>query len=778
MGGGGSGNAGYEYYFGIHAGISRGECDELVEIRVGEKLAWQGCMTASGDGYIDAPELFGGQKKEGGIQGPFKLMMGEPTQTMPAELAAMIAPTPPTGFRRMVTFFYDGLVCALNPYPKSWSFRMRRAIKGWDGPVPRPDLAVIELEGPAPDDDKGSSPFGEYTGGVINVQAGAANAVNARIVPPPGWTIFRLNAVREIYTGDPFEPDPLVDVPYYGWVIQEDGSLLVSFHPRYYGQTFRFYTHSEDGPGRKQDKLYTAVVDVVTNPLIVRVASPGWTFTNVVNINGVPPVSQERNADGSITVLSAIYPDTQENIAPYALVDGSQAGGPQNTRTQIILDLYRDFAIEPIRIPVVPPGGGKFFEIQSVYTVTYDAPDDPFPTGESPQDINYILPYTLEVVDGVNIVVIKDIRAMGVPVVIQYVYQPILMPNANFKPARLIRAMNGAHIVFEALTNREWGRGWDRGLLNIASFEAAMQTLFDEKFGLCYKWSRRDSVDAFVQNVLDTIGAVIYSDPRTALITLKLIRADYDETSLKVWDTSNGILEITASNVNTSSVSVNEVIVKYRETVYNEDRSVNVQSLASLQSNGGAMNTVTKEYKGIPTTELARRVAQRDLRARVQGLRRMTIVMDRRGSDLVPGGVMQIRDLARNILPTVYRIATKKDGTLTDGRITFDVVQDVFSFPATSYVGEQPNTWSPPNFQPCLGDHQVFEAPYFLLKNRMSQADFAYVDDQSAYLAVVAERAKSTNVGFDLAVRMGGIDATDWPAAGDEMYCGFEPPAN
>lgn len=777
--GGSGGNAGYEYYFGIHAGIARGECDELCGIRIGEKLAWQGRMTASGDGMIDAPALFGGNEKEGGIVGPFKLMMGEPTQTMPAELAAMIAPTPPTGFRRMVTLFFDGLVCSLNPYPKPWSFRMRRALMGWDGPVLRPDLAIIDLLGPEPKDDKPSSPFGDAAQGTLNVQGGVANAIYMRIPVPEGWTFHTFyKSEIPIYNPFPDGDDPSgIDVPALNWIVDTDGSLKVLYHPRHYRQGVEVWTLISDPQGRKQDRKFQGAIDQVQSPIKVRVASPGWTFTNVVDINGAPPISQELNADGSITALSAFYPDGDlGNVAAYALVDGSQAGGPQNARTQILLDLARDFSVEPIRIPVVPPGGGQLIQIESIYTVTYTAEYNPFPNGDSPQDIKLIIPFTVEVVDGVSTAVVTDIAAMGAPLVVTYSYRAVLNPNANFKLDRQIRAMNGAHIIFEALTNREWGRGWDRGLLNIESFEQAMQTLFDEKFGLCYKWSRRDSIDSFIQNVLDTIGAVIYSDPRTALITLKLIRADYNSGIMKVFDTTNGILEITASNVNTASVVVNEVIVKYREVITNEDRAVNVQSLASLQSNGGAMNTMTKEYRGIPTSELARRVAQRDLRARVDGLRRLSIVMDRRGSDFTPGGVIKIKDEARNIPATVFRIATKKDGTLVDGRITFEVVQDVFGFPAASYIGEQENTWTPPNFQPCLGEHKVFEVPYFMLRREMTQANFAFVTDESAYLGVVAERAKITNVGYDIAVRRSAIDNNDWPAEGDEMYCGYEPP--
>ncbi|WP_434967894.1 MobA/MobL family protein, partial [Pseudomonas aeruginosa] len=43
-----------------------------------------------------------------------------------------------------------------------------------------------------------------------------------------------------------------------------------------------------------------------------------------------------------------------------------------------------------------------------------------------------------------------------------------------------VKAMNPAHILFECQTNRDWGRGKDRGLLDQASYRKAADTLFAE----------------------------------------------------------------------------------------------------------------------------------------------------------------------------------------------------------------------------------------------------------------------------------------------------------
>ena len=138
---------GYRYSFGMHMLVSRGEVDELVEIKVGGKRAWRGSVTGNSSFQIDAPELFGGDDGEGGIKGRLDVMMGGQTQPVNTQLQAMLGGLVPA-FRGMFTLFYDGLISSMNPYPKPWSFRVRRALKGWDGPVWYPEKAVIALIDP------------------------------------------------------------------------------------------------------------------------------------------------------------------------------------------------------------------------------------------------------------------------------------------------------------------------------------------------------------------------------------------------------------------------------------------------------------------------------------------------------------------------------------------------------------------------------------------------------------------------------------------------------
>jgi len=132
MGGGSKAQTlGYRYFFTLQMGVGRGPINELIEIRVGDKLAWFGSATSSGSIYIGAGSLFGGDKGEGGIEGTMDICMGEPTQGQNSMMVKMRGALL-SAYRGVTTFVYDGLVCSMNPYPKPWRFRVRRTTAGWD----------------------------------------------------------------------------------------------------------------------------------------------------------------------------------------------------------------------------------------------------------------------------------------------------------------------------------------------------------------------------------------------------------------------------------------------------------------------------------------------------------------------------------------------------------------------------------------------------------------------------------------------------------------------
>lgn len=469
---------GYKYYMGIHMGIGRGPVDEICEIRVGDRVAWEGSITDNTTIQINKENLFGGTKAEGGIKGPLDIMMGGPNQTASSGLRKMLKGPQPQ-FRGMVTAFFDGMVCAMSPYPKSWAFRLRRVKQGWDGGVWYPEKAVIWLTG-------------------------------------------------------------------------------------------------------------------------------------------------------------------------------------------------------------------------------YDAESKP----------------------------------------------------------RQIMAMNPAHIIYEALTNRSWGLGRDRDLFLDDAWRHVADQLYEEGFGLCLRWSRQDTLMSFVQTVVDHIAGALYIDKFTGKYKIKLIREDYDADSLPVLDMDSGLLSIDEATNASPYNLMNEIVVNWHNAVTNTDSQVREHNLALIQTQG-ALASDTRDYPGLPTAGLALLVAKRDLKSASTNVRRFSLTMDRRAWRAQPADVLKIRDpQSRGIETVIVRVGTVEESGQADGKIKVVCVQDMFGVDLNTFGQVQPPQHVEPDYTPKVARRLVYETTYAELSRYMSAGEFAQVQTMEGYLRAHAEKPTDISMAFDIAVKPQG--ATDY----------------
>jgi hypothetical protein len=255
-----------------------------------------------------------------------------------------------------------------------------------------------------------------------------------------------------------------------------------------------------------------------------------------------------------------------------------------------------------------------------------------------------------------------------------------------------IHAMNPAHIIYECATNPDWGRGLPRELIDNISFTSAANQLYNEGFGLCMKWSQQEDIDAFVQNVIDHIGAAVYTNPISGLLCLRLIRNDYNVDSLPVFDYEHGLIEVVSAQTASTDAIANEVIVKYHSPVLDSDKEARAQNIASLNSLGSFF-TVTKDYSGLPTADLALRAAARELKVNSAGWKRVEFKVDRRGYAIVPGDVLKITAPDRGLADFVLRIATVDQSEIKDGTITIVGTQDIYGWPLQALTVPQQGTF-------------------------------------------------------------------------------------
>lgn len=311
-----------------------------------------------------------------------------------------------------------------------------------------------------------------------------------------------------------------------------------------------------------------------------------------------------------------------------------------------------------------------------------------------------------------------------------------------------IKAMNPAHIIYECATNNVWGRGLPRSFIDETSFLAAAQTLYAEGFGICMRWNRQEDIDKFVQIIVAHIGAAVYIDRRTGLLTLKLMREDYDADDLPAYTFENGILDITEDQSSSSDTSYNEIIVKYIDPISGRTGQVRVQNLASFQALGTLIST-TVEYLGCPTAALALRLAQRDLQLNSSDVRRLIVKMDRVAWRIAPGSVFKISVPSRGIAEMILRAGNIEDGPLDDGTITIHAIQDIFGLPKSSFVTPQPSFWTPPNRTPeVITERLIDELTYYDLSFNLPPAELAAITADTGLLKVFAEQPSGSNIDY------------------------------
>ena len=106
---------GYKYHLGIHFALCHGPVDAVQEILVDNRSAWTGNVTSTQDITIAAAELFGGEKREGGIKGTAGLLFGDANQGRDGYLTKQLGAVIPA-FRGVLSVVLKRCYIGTNPY--------------------------------------------------------------------------------------------------------------------------------------------------------------------------------------------------------------------------------------------------------------------------------------------------------------------------------------------------------------------------------------------------------------------------------------------------------------------------------------------------------------------------------------------------------------------------------------------------------------------------------------------------------------------------------------
>lgn len=761
MGGGGKSDSqtvGYKYFAGVHAVLCHGVLDKITRLTHDKRIAWSGAAVGGETITVDAPELFGGESREGGVAGDIDILDGKPTQGLNAYLVSKLGSSIPA-FRGVVSLIFKGYYWGNNPYLKGFAARAQRIHKKSDGSAQWYDTKAEILVEKYFIEDTSSIPNAwsfvsiAHSGGVFAAVA-SGGTPNSVYISTNGY-----DWIKAIDIGNFYASMPRV------YAIHSASVFVCVFQRGF--DTLHVYS-IDNG------QTWT-VGATIASPLSASAIDFAWSESlgKGVLIRSDAATSQFRiTADGFPTQAGAPFPTTTyvdfaSNM--FRLVEYVPAWGMfvaigksifktsvdgvvwSTNSTLPASHVWTSCSVSPQGVLVAACYDGGYVGILVTsdgvtwkYTKTSYIADGsyvgvtyaPFPGGFF---IGATAGSNLYSVDGETWTVRTEFTyKVGSGATSYELGMTVLgmSPGTSTTvrtvviPFDVTQDMNPAHIIRECLTDPLWGMGYPEADVDYISFIQAADTLFSEQMGISLLWETSMKIESFILEILRHIDGTLYIEPTTGLYTLKLIRDDYDENSLLVLDEDN-IDKIEAFSRPLPGELINSVTVTYWDKATGENASVTVQDPALVQQQGAVIAT-TVDYPGFTNQDIAVRVANRDLISLSSELASCTIYTGIDAKGLRPGDAFKLNYPEYEANDLVMRVTEISYGDGRSNMIRIKAVEDVFSTPSFAVVADQESEWvDPATIQPEPLDTRVIgESPYYELVRVMGQRT---ADDEINY---------------------------------------------
>ena len=273
---------------------------------------------------------------------------------------------------------------------------------------------------------------------------------------------------------------------------------------------------------------------------------------------------------------------------------------------------------------------------------------------------------------------------------------------------------NPANVLYEMLTNTEWGMSHAATSIDTTSFVDAANTLHAENNGFSMMLDRPMEASELRGIIEEQISGRAYFDMTTAKWKLRLARADYILADIPVISEANAI-EIRDFTRGSWEDTTNVVQVKFSNRLdqYQTDFAL-AQDSANVQRQAGAAVVATRNAPGVMNAASAADQAWRILRTLSFPLAKAQFVMDRTFWNTNPVDVFAFTSTQFGLTKLPMRVTRVDLGSLEDNKVILDVIQDVFFFQVASFGSSGGSGWTPPKdiLLPFLADEQLaFEAP-------------------------------------------------------------------
>ncbi|GAG39378.1 unnamed protein product, partial [marine sediment metagenome] len=241
---------------------------------------------------------------------------------------------------------------------------------------------------------------------------------------------------------------------------------------------------------------------------------------------------------------------------------------------------------------------------------------------------------------------------------------------ASFQPGDEIigDAANPMNVVYEALTNQEWGLNLGDPQIDLVQFRAAAATLALEENGFAFIWDRVMEVSAFIRMIEEQTDGVLVQEPLTGVFSFTLIRDDYTPGTLPLLDETN-VLEVVKFRRPSWNSTSNIVSVQFADS-----RKAFKTSYAIAQDSANidivqSTNLSNVNFPGVNNASLANSLAWRELRLLSYPIGTGRLIVNRTEYDLKPGDVREWSWDQLGLTRLPIRITKINRGNLLKGQI-------------------------------------------------------------------------------------------------------------
>ena len=277
---------------------------------------------------------------------------------------------------------------------------------------------------------------------------------------------------------------------------------------------------------------------------------------------------------------------------------------------------------------------------------------------------------------------------------------------------------NPANVIYEIMTNSEWGLGYAAADIDTTNFTAAAATLFTEGAGFSMLLTSPREASEIIRLIEEQIDGLIRFNQSSAKWEIKLARADYTPGALTLVDEDSMVEFVSFSRGSWENTS-NMVRVQFADRT---DEYKQTYALSQDTANVRIQDVdiaVTKNYPGVMDRAQANSLAWRDLRVLSYPLAKASVVVDRTFWDFLPGDVIEFSHDYLGLERLPMRISSMDFGELENGRIRMELIQDVFYTATPSFSDPTSTNWTEPadNIVAYPTAQQVaFEAPRAIVR--------------------------------------------------------------